>query len=101
MVLASPVCRTNASQRRHNRQARMDPKESVMTAGASFTSKSTLSQDLIVQQLRQAFPCQSATVLLIFDHDAKYGLSQRLQRRRGSEGEPKPHIQSVTVMKRK
>ena len=28
----------------------------------------------IVQQLREAFPCQSARRFLIFDHDAKFGL---------------------------
>ena len=52
----------------------MDPKESVMTAGASFTSTSTLSPGPgLFSSCDKRFPAQSATVLLIFDHDAKYG----------------------------
>jgi len=32
----------------------------------------------IVQQLREAFPYESAPRFLIFDHDAKYGLEVRV-----------------------
>jgi transposase InsO family protein len=48
---------------------------SVTTAGASSTSTSTRhpTSAWIVQQLREAFPYQSAAEFLIFDHDAKYG----------------------------